>query len=145
MPHDVQTVRFCRILGPLMILFAVAVELRLEEMSAIGASFFASAALVWIMGALLAFAGMLIIAFHQIWSRAASIAVSLFGWFLLLRGVTLLVIPQAYSEATTGAFQSPLLVRCGFAVLGLIGVWLAGVGWRHAFEAPTLSLVGKVH
>jgi len=41
----------------------------------------------WFAGALLLFSGLLIIAFHQYWSSVAAVMISLFGWFLALRGL----------------------------------------------------------
>jgi hypothetical protein len=50
--------------------------------------------LVWFAGALLLFGGLLIIAFHQYWYGPSEILISLFGWFLALRGLVLLAAPQ---------------------------------------------------
>ena len=50
-------------------------------------AFFENGALVWIVGGLLLFGGLLIVAHHQYWSSAAAILISLFGWFLALRGL----------------------------------------------------------
>jgi len=92
-------------------------------------AFFGNGALVWIVGGLLLFGGLLIIAHHQYWSSAAAILISLFGWFLALRGLALLVAPQLYQRAATGALVALPLVRIGFGALVLIGLWLTFVGW----------------
>jgi hypothetical protein len=84
---------------------------------------------VWFAGALLLFGGLLIIAFHQYWSSAAAMAISLFGWFLALRGTVLLGAPQLIERGAAVSMKALPLVQAGFGVAMLIGLWLAYVGW----------------
>jgi hypothetical protein len=51
-------------------------------MGALAFDFFKNALLVWFADALLLLAGLLIIAFHQYWSNAAAVIISLLGWIL---------------------------------------------------------------
>ncbi len=92
-------------------------------------AFFQNAALVWITGALLLLSGLLVIAHHQYWSSAAAILISSFGWFLALRGVALLVVPHLYEKAGIEAMNAISLVRIGFGLLVLAGLWLTFTGW----------------
>ncbi len=64
--------------------------------------------------ALLLFSGLLIIAHHQYWSSLAAILISLFGWFLALRGVVLLAAPQLIERAAGAAMNMMPIVRIGF-------------------------------
>jgi len=84
---------------------------------------------VWITGALLVFGGLLIIANHQYWSSASAILISLFGWFLALRGLALLIVPHLYEKAGIEAMNAISLVRIGFSLLVLAGLWLTYTGW----------------
>ena len=79
-------------------------------------------------GALL-FGGLLVIANHQYWSSASAILISLFGWFLALRGLALLVVPHLYEKAGIEAMNAISLVRIGFSLLVLAGLWLTYTGW----------------
>ena len=92
-------------------------------------AFFENAALVWITGGLLVFAGLFIIANHQYWSSAFAILISLFGWFLALRGLALLSIPHLYEKAGVEVMNAISLVRIGFGLLVLAGLWLTYTGW----------------
>jgi hypothetical protein len=56
-----------------------------------------------------------------------AVLVSLFGWFLALRGVLLLASPQLIERA--GQHTSVTGIRIGFAVLVLAGLWLTYTGW----------------
>jgi hypothetical protein len=92
-------------------------------------AFFENAALVWITGGLLVFAGLFIIANHQYWSSSSAILISLFGWFLALRGLALLVVPHLYEKAGIEAMNAISLVRIGFGLIVLAGLWLTYRGW----------------
>jgi uncharacterized membrane protein len=87
----------------------------------------------WVLGALLFFAGLFVVAFHQYWRSVAAVFISLFGWFLLLRGVALLAMPQTIVDAAKSATESSssdlVAVRVGFGLIALCGLYLAYVGW----------------
>jgi hypothetical protein len=55
--------------------------------------------------------------------------ISLFGWFLALRGLVLLAAPQLIARGGTAAMDMIPIVRIGFGLLVLIGLWLTFVGW----------------
>jgi hypothetical protein len=125
-----QTRAFARVIGPFLVIVPGIIVVRAPEMdAALVSAFFENGALVWIVGGLLLFGGLLIIALHQYWSSAAAILISLFGWVLALRGLALLVAPQLYHRAAVGAVEELPLVRIGFGALVLIGLWLTFVGW----------------
>ncbi len=83
-----------------------------------------NAALVWITGAWILFFGLLIIAFHQYWSSVSAVLISLFGWYMALRGIALLAAPDLYARAGAASMHHMLFVQIGFGVIVLIGVWL---------------------
>jgi uncharacterized protein YjeT (DUF2065 family) len=107
-------------------------------MDALASDFFKSDLFVWFAGALLLFAGLLIIAFHQYWSSVAAVIVSLFGWILLLRGLVLIAAPQLYERAAT-AMDSIILVRLISGVLVAIGLYLTYVGWIAEPALPSAN------
>ena len=65
----------------------------------------------------------------MIWSSVAAVMISLFGWFLALRGLALLAIPQWYARAAFGAVDALSAIRVGFGILVLMGLWLTFTGW----------------
>jgi hypothetical protein len=76
--------------------------------------------------------GLVIIAFHQCWSSVAAIVISLFGWFVALRGLALMAFPSAIESGAGATLTSPGLLlgaRVFFLVLTAVGVWLTFVGW----------------
>jgi hypothetical protein len=124
-----RTRAFARVIGPFLVIVPGIIIVRAPDMGPIATAFFANEALVWITGGLLVFGGLLIIAHHQSWSSLAAILISLFGWFLALRGVVLLVAPQLYESATDATVNMLTAVRIGFGLLVLIGLFLTYVGW----------------
>ncbi|HXZ16029.1 MAG TPA: hypothetical protein VEH77_08690, partial [Roseiarcus sp.] len=76
-------------MGPWLVIVSGVIVLRAPGMGALATEFFQSALCVWFAGALLLFAGLLIIAFHQYWSSPAAAIISLIGWILALRGLVL--------------------------------------------------------
>jgi hypothetical protein len=124
-----STRAFARVIGPFLVIVPGIIAARAPEMGVQLSAFFENAALVWITGALLVFAGLFIIANHQYWSSASAILISLFGWFLALRGLALLVVPHLYEKAGIEAMNAIPLVRIGFGLLVLAALWLAYTGW----------------
>ena len=123
-----RTRAFARVLGPWLVIAPGIIAVRAPDMAALAADFFRSDLFVWFAGALLLFAGLLIIAFHQCWSSPAAVLVSLFGWVLALRGVLLLAAPAVYERAGMTLIAPPL-VRSIFGVLVAIGLYLTYDGW----------------
>jgi hypothetical protein len=62
--------------------------------------------------------------------------ISLFGWFLGLRGFVLMAAPQLIERGGAASMGARPFVRIGFGVLALIGLWLTFVGW---IAKPTAS------
>jgi hypothetical protein len=124
-----RTRAFARVLGPWLIIVPGIIAVRAPDMGALASEFFDSPLFVWFSGALLLFAGLLIIAFHQYWSSAAAVLISLFGWVLAIRGLVLMAAPALYERAVVIA-DATWLVRIMFGILVVIGFYLTYVGWR---------------
>jgi hypothetical protein len=124
-----RTRAFARVIGPFLVIVPGIVMVRAPNTGAALTGFFENAALAWLTGGWLLFGGLLIIAQHQYWSSLAAVLISLFGWFLALRGVVLLAAPELIENAAIAAMDMMPVVRIGFGVLVLIGLWLTFVGW----------------
>lgn len=128
----VRTRALARIIGPFLTAVTGALELRTAEMGKFAQLFFENELMVWIVATALVLAGLLIIAFHQYWSRPSAAFISVFGWYMLLRGLVLLYVPQLYAGATSAALSAGNIVfytRLGAGGMLLAGLWLTYVGW----------------
>ena len=125
-----RTRAFARVIGPWLAIVPGIIVVRAPEMGGTFLSgFFENAVLVWFAGGLLLFGGLLIMAFHQYWSSPPAVLISLFGWFLALRGLVLLAAPQLIERAGAASTDAIPLVRIGFGALVVAGLWLTYVGW----------------
>jgi len=52
-----------------------------------------------------------------------------FGWFLALRGLILLAAPQLILRGGTASMSMIPVMRIGFSILVVVGLWLTYVGW----------------
>ena len=130
-----RTRAFARVIGPWLVVVPGIIVLRASGMAALASEFFKSDLFVWFAGALLLFAGLLIIAFHQYWSSVAAVLISLFGWVLALRGLLLMAAPQVY-ERIGAPLEAAVVVRLIFGVLVAMGLYLTYVGWLAKSASP---------
>jgi hypothetical protein len=128
-----RTRSFARVLGPFIAVIPAIVAIRAGSIGSQLSSFSTDPMWPWVLGALLFFCGLFVVAFHQYWRSVAAVIISLFGWFLLLRGFALLATPQLIvkgAETATHTSSAVIgVVRVGFWLLALCGLYLAYVGW----------------
>ncbi|MEB3021547.1 hypothetical protein [[Mycobacterium] crassicus] len=128
-----RTHAFARVLGPFIAVVTSIVAIRAASIGEQLSSFSTDPMWPWVLGALLFGGGLFIIAFHQFWRGLAAVIISLFGWFLLLRGFVLLAAPQLIingaESATETSSAALMVVRAGFGLLALCGAYLTYVGW----------------
>jgi hypothetical protein len=141
--HDAKRTRaFARVIGPFVAVAAVIVAIRLPDLTGLVVDLFANAVLPWMLGAMMLIAGLIVIAFHQYWRSVTAVLISLFGWFVALRGVALMAFPATIETAAgdTLASQGLLLVaRIFFGLMTVMGLWLTYVGWRRETTVPTAT------
>ena len=139
--EDAQRTRaFARVIGPFVAVATVIVAIRLPDLTGLVDNLFANAVLPWMLGAMMLIAGLIVIAFHQYWRSVPAVLISLFGWFVALRGVTLMAFPATIETGAgdTLASQGLLLVaRIFFGLMTVMGLWLTYVGWRRDTTVPT--------
>ena len=135
---QVRTRMFARALGPFFTIVPTTVAVRGAYMRTLFTEFKANPMWPWLFGAILLIAGLVIIAFHQYWRSPAAIIVSLVGWFLAIRGVLLLTVPQAYNAAGDALYRSgaTAAIWAVFLCLASAGLYLTYVGWKPQPRTP---------
>jgi len=136
---QVRTRMFARALGPFFTIVPTTVAIRGSYMRTLFTEFKANPMWPWLFGAILLISGLVIIAFHQYWRSPAAIIVSVVGWFLAIRGVLLLTVPQAYDAAGNAVYDSgaTALIWVVFLCLASAGLYLTYVGWKPQRGTPT--------
>ncbi|MCO1580444.1 hypothetical protein M8C13_32285 [Crossiella sp. SN42] len=132
-----RTRAFARVIGPYVATFTTIYAIRLPEGLDIVNNLFAQPALVLLLGALMLGAGLVIIGGHRSWRGPLAVTVSLFGWFVALRGFLLIVAPLTVESGAETTMLSPtgvVLARIFFGTLAVTGLLLTYAGW---FTTPT--------
>lgn len=127
-----RTRAFARVLGPFFTIAAIVVVVRASDMPAILSEFTGSEVWPWITGAFGLLGGLAILAFHQFWREPAAIIISALGWLLTAEAILLMAFPGVFADLGDQMIGAVGIWRVGYAVFGLIGLYLAYVGWRPA-------------
>jgi hypothetical protein len=137
-PAQARTRTFARVLGPFFFIVPATIAVRASHMRTLFAEFETSPLWAWVLGAGLLMFGLVIIGLHQYWRSVAAVIVSLLGWFLAVRGLLLLIVPQVYNAAgdSLAGPVANVAVRVGFAGLSLVGLYLTYVGWSRTEKGP---------
>jgi len=131
MPYDpvVRTRMLARIVGPYLVIVAVAMFARLDTLHLLFPAFMQDGPLAFVTGAFALMAGLVVIAFHHHWSSPAAIAISLIGFAAALKGGLLMIAPTLGSAMSVAVVQAlPVLIIAIVLELAL-GLWLSYVGW----------------
>jgi hypothetical protein len=130
-PSRIRTRMFARAFGPFFLIVPSIIAVRASsQMPVLLHEFSNDPMWQWELGALLLMWGSVIIAFHQYWRSGAAVLISLLGWFLAIRGILILAIPDVYDSAGSALEQNAIpLVRIIFAGIALVGLYLSYVGW----------------
>ncbi|MGO9154245.1 hypothetical protein [Mycobacterium sp.] len=127
---------FARVLGPFFVIVAATTVARASDMRTLLSDFEASAAWPWVTGAFLLLVALVIVALHQYWRGAAAITVSVVGWVLAIRALFLMAFPHAFMAAADAPLRVGALWVSVDVFIGLVGLYLAYVGWGPAPSQP---------
>lgn len=132
-PEAVQRTRaFARVIGPYVAIVTLIIAIRLPGFQEMGEDLFGNEILPWALGGMMLILGLVVIAFHQYWYSVTAVLISLFGWFVALRGFALMAFPSGMEQGATSALASPgplLAFRIFFLLLTAMGLWFTYVGW----------------
>ena len=129
---QVRTRMFARVLGPFFTIFAIDDAVRRSYLQALFSEFKANPMWPWLFGTILLIWGLVIIAFHQYWRSPAAVNVSLLGWYLAVRGVVLLTVPQVSNAPANAVYSSgaSAVIWAESICLAAAGLYLTYVGWK---------------
>lgn len=138
-----RTRMFARVVGPYLAIIAATAALRPTDMQALLSKFEADPLWSWVTGAFILLIGLVVIALHPYWRGAAAIIVSVVGWIVAAKGLSLVAFPHNYFSMANSAVNAVGWWRAGAVVEVLIGLYLAYVGWMpprtHPVSKPASS------
>lgn len=123
---------FARVIGPYVATFGIGYAIRLPELTGLVDELFAQPFQMLMLGALLLAVGLIIIGLHRNWRGPLAVTISLFGWFVAIRGFLLIATPSTIEAGADATLLSPAattVARVFFAALGALGLVLAYAGW----------------
>ena len=122
--------RFCaRVIGPLMLIIGAIVVIRFHDIAMMMPAILQDAPLAFITGIFTLIVGLILFVAHHHWTSPTAILISLLGVLTVVRGVLLMMMPDAIAAFATQALQAgpAPLIAGGVAIL--IGLWLSYAGW----------------
>jgi len=138
---QIRTRMLARVLGPFFTIEPTTVARRGSYVRTLFTEFKSNPMWPWLFGTILLIAGLAIIAFHQYWRSPAAIIVSVVGWFLAIRGVLLLTVPQVSNAAPDAVYSSgaTAVIWVESICLATAGLYLTYVGWKPEPRMPNAS------
>jgi hypothetical protein len=129
---QLRTRAFARVIGPYVATFGIVYAIRLPDLQGLVGDLFAQTFNVLMLGALMLAAGLVVIGLHRNWRGPLAVAISLFGWFVAIRGFLLIATPSTIEAGADATLLSPtatIVARVFFAALGVLGLVFAYAGW----------------
>lgn len=131
-----RTRMFARVIGPFLVIVTATAVGRASDMRTLLSQFGANSVWPWVTGAFVLLSGLVVIALHQCWRGTAEVIVSVLGWVTAVKGLFLMAFPHTYLSAANSAVGATGWWVSSFIVMGLVGLYLAYVGWAPAPSRP---------
>jgi hypothetical protein len=122
------TLYLAKLVGATLIVMAALLLARRASVAALAARMIADPALVMLSGALRVVAGLAIVIGHDEWSTGLAVAVTLFGWLLLLSGLLLLFASEETIMRLVEAMRLETRLGTYAGLMGVAGLLLLGEG-----------------
>lgn len=124
-----NSVFIAKIIGPFFIIVALGLLLNLKHYLRMMEEFCKSSTLLYLGGFNAFIFGILIVLFHNVWQLQWPVIITILGWIGLIKGVALLVFPDAMARLSSRYTKSstPLIVHA--AVILVLGVFLTVMGY----------------
>lgn len=125
----VRTRILARIVGPYLVIMAIALLVRLATLPLLFPAFMQDGPLVLLSGAFALIVGLTMLVAHHHWSSWAAIAITLIGFAAAIKGALLMIAPDLGSEVTAAVVRTPPVMLVAAALELVLGIWLSFVGW----------------
>ena len=127
--QPIATLIAARILGPLLVVFGIALISQRARMLGVLEAFTDDDNLLLFAGAVSLVLGLTLVALHDHWAGITQALISLIGWLAVLRGLAVLFAPNLVRAVSANILVNPQavpIIGCGMA---LVGLWLVFAGF----------------
>ena len=118
-----------KILGPYLTIVAIGIMFNLKAYQRMMEDFLKNAALIYLGGVLALIFGIVIVLFHNVWLAGWPVIITIFGWMGLIKGVWLIVFPNATGKLTQLYQKKPTLLKVHVLIVLVIGLLLTVRGY----------------
>lgn len=129
-----------RLMGPVLLIIGIGMALGLlmeTDYSSLMKEFIGNRAVIFLTGILALLAGVAIVNAHNVWVPDWRLIITILGWLLVLRGIMLLVFPEAVQSIGDHIVASGRGVMAGAAVTFVLGAILCIMGYEDLWaEKP---------
>lgn len=125
-----QSVMFASLVGPVLILNAVAILLNRKGYQEVLCGAARNPAVVFVAGMLMTVGGLLIVKLHNEWAMDWPVLITAYGWMTLLGGAARTVFPDKMGMLGDKLAAKPGVLAVGAAIAGIVGVILTIKGYQ---------------
>ena len=127
-----------RLMGPVMLIIGIGMIGGMltegDAYSSLMKEFIGSRALIFITGTLALVAGLAVVNAHNLWVRDWRVIVTIFGWLLIVRGVSNLVFPGTVQTLGDRMIASHGGILAGAAITIVLGAILSIMGYEDMWN-----------
>ncbi|MCG6858303.1 MAG: hypothetical protein LJE67_09565 [Salaquimonas sp.] len=124
-----MSIWIAKLLGPVMLVAAVAMLASPKAIHALAEEFLKSRALIFVTGVIALVTGLAIVNTHNRWIADWPVIITLVGWAMVIGGVVRMVSPTAVVTIGNAMLDKPGVIRVGGVVWALIGAFLTYKGY----------------
>ena len=118
-----------KFLGPLILVLGIRMIVMPTSLQETTRRFLADSPLVLISGVLAMTEGLSIVNTHNVWAMDWTLIVTLFGWALVLGGVSRILAPRIVDKVGGAMMDRPTMTRILGAFWALLGAFLTVKGY----------------
>ncbi len=122
-----SSVIIAQLIGPTMLLMGISLFINFEGLQEMGRKFIESRALIMMAGVMAFIPGLAIVNFHNIWIMEWPLAVTLFGWLLIVAGIVRIVFFEQLRILGKAMLGNANFIR-------LAGVFMLSLGGFLSFK-----------
>ena len=119
-----NTIWLAQLIGPVVLATSTAMIVRPASVQALTQAFLASPPIIFVSGVLVMIAGLAIINTHNLWVMGWPVIVTLFGWALLLGGISRIVLPDVVQNVGQAMVGGTTMTRAMGVAWGALGLFL---------------------
>jgi len=128
-PEGAVSIWIAKLIGPVIVALAIPMIVTPRGLQQTTRRFLEDSPLVLISGVLAMIGGLAIVNTHNHWVLDWTLIVTLFGWALVVGGVSRIVAPWVVSTVGSAMMDRPAATRIAGAIWALVGVFLSFKGY----------------